>query len=173
MLLKRLAIITASAGVIASAGLILAGEIRTMQVQSSPQQKIFLEGHIPSPAPKEFYAGSVPGMTDSPWKGKRFDPSHASGINVFVNQGKATAKFPFKTSTGAGARDPQVQVLRIKYNNPENPWWVRIFLDEVVATSPGNLLGKLSLELVPGRPYQITFFELQKDSSRYKSVPQN
>ena len=110
-------------------------------------------------------------MQGSPWQGKRFDPSNASGINIFVSQGKTSAQYPFQTSTSAGARDPQIQVLRISYNNPKNPWWVRMFLDEVVTVKPGRLLGKLSLELVPGRPYQITFFELQEDSSRYQTGP--
>lgn len=171
MLLKRPAILAASAVVFGIASLLLCGEIRTMQVRSSFQQKTFLAGRIPFPAPKGFYTGSVPGMQGSPWQGKRFDPSKASGINIFVYDGKPTAKYTFQTSISAGARDPQIQVFRINYNNPKNPWWVRFFLDEVVAVKPGHLLGKLSLEIIPGRPYQMTFFDLQQDSSRYQFSP--
>ena len=171
MLLKRLAVFAVAAVGIGVIGLLLYGELRTLQVQRDPQQKRFLAGRLPSPPPKGFYAGSVPGLKDSPWQGKRFDPAEASGINIFLQQGKVTAQYPFRTSTGAGARDPQVQVLRINYNNPANPWWVRLFLDEVVAVKPGHLLGKLSLELLPGHPYQITFFELRQDASRYRSEP--
>ena len=54
MLLKRLAIIAAFAGSFGITGLLLYGEIRTMQVQGLPQQKLFLAGRIPSPALKGF-----------------------------------------------------------------------------------------------------------------------
>ena len=122
MLLKRLAILAASVGAAGITGLLLCGEMLTLQVQGSPQQKIFLAGRVPSPAPKGFYAGSVPGMKNSSWQGKRFDPGTASEINIFAAQGKTSARYPFHTSTGAGVRDPQIRVLRINYNYPQNPW---------------------------------------------------
>jgi hypothetical protein len=73
-------------------------------------------------------------------------------------------RFPFRTSSGAGSLNPNLRVLRIDYNNPYNPWWLRLFLDEVVAIEPGQLLGKLSIRVIPGHPYAILFFELRQSN---------
>jgi hypothetical protein len=152
-------------------GLLACGEVRTWQVQRSPQQKRFLTGQIPRLAPKGFYKGSVPGLSDTPWQGKYFEDRTSSGINIFQNQMKSYRKYPFRTSIGTAAGDKQLKVFKIDYNNPANPWWVRMFLDEVVSLKSGQFLGKLSLELIPSHPYQITFFELKKDDTRFKKEP--
>jgi hypothetical protein len=176
MLLKHViksSILISSSGIgLIVVGLLAIGEFRTWQVQNSGQQKVFLAGRLPATAPNGFYAGSVPGISNSSWQGKRFDSATASGINIFLEKGSAIAQYPFKTAIGRGARDPEKMVFQIKYDNPKNPWWVRIFLDEVVEVKPNLFLGKLNIKLIPGRPYQITFFELRKDSSKYKLGPQ-
>ena len=161
------------------AGLIVAGlagvigfaEFKTWQLQHAPQQAIFLAGVIPSQRPEGFYAGSVPGLQGSPWQGKRFDAPHSAGVNIFQSKGKATAQYPFRTSVAPGELDPQRQVFRIDYNNPQNPWWVRLFLDEVVEVKPNLWLGKLSLQIIPDHPFGLLFFELKKDSFLYVKLP--
>ena len=152
-------------------GLLGYGEVRTWQVQRSPQQNAFLRGQIPRLAPKGFYKGSVPGLSGTYWQGKYFEDKTSSGINIFKSQGKVTEKYPFRTSIGTAASDRKLKVFKIDYNNSANPWWVRMFLDEVVSLKPGHFLGKLSLDLIPGHPYQITFFELKKDDTRLKKEP--
>lgn len=168
MLFKRLLLISSAAlGAIVFALLAL-GEFRTWQVQSSPQQKKYLLGGVPLLAPTGFYAGYVPGLSGSPWQGKLFDPTKSSGVNIFVDQGKASAKYPFRTSIATSSRDGKLKVFKIDYNNSANPWWIRLFLDELVVVKPGSFLGKLSLKIIPGRPYQITFFELHQDTTRFR-----
>ena len=171
MLFKRLLLMSSAALGVIIFGLLLLGEFRTWQVQSSPQQKKYLTGGLPHLAPKGFYAGYVPSLSGSPWQGKRFDPINDRGVNIFVNQGKASAKYPFYSSIGASSRDGNLHVFRINYNNSANPWRVRLFLDELVVVKPGFFLGKLSLKIIPGRPYQITFFDLQQDNNRFRSEP--
>jgi hypothetical protein len=167
MQFKKALQITGLGFVTTIAGLLACGEVRTWQVQRSPQQKIFLTGYIPRLAPKGFYKGSVPGFSDTPWQGKYFDDKTSSGINIFKIQGKVTEKYPFRTFIGTAASNRQLKVINIDYNNSANPWWMRMFLDEVVSLKPGHFLGKLSLKIIPGHPYQITFFELKKDDTRF------
>jgi len=151
---------------ISSAALLTYAEFHQWQLQHSSQQTRFIQGTYPKPPTDGFYAGLVPGLEGLNWKGKRFDAARASGINIFVQQGQQTTAYPFKTSRGASSIDSQQQVLLIDYNDDANPWWVRMFLDEVVAIGPDHLLGKLIIRLIPGHPIAILFFELQKPKPR-------
>jgi hypothetical protein len=171
MLFKRLTLIASSAlGAVVIVLLVIA-ELRSWQVQNSPQQKLFAAGKIPISPPEGFYSGYVPGLSGSPWQGKRFDAANRSGVNIFVSDGKASAKYPFHTSVGVSSADRQLQVFKINYNNSANTWWIRLFLDEVVLVKPDLFLGKLSINIVPGRPYQIVFFELKRQNARFRLEP--
>jgi hypothetical protein len=64
-----------------------------------------------------------------------------------------------------------LQVFKINYNNSANTWWIRLFLDEVVLVKPDLFLGKLSINIIPGRPYQIVFFELKREDARFRLEP--
>ena len=149
---------------IGAVGLLTYAELHHWQLQHSTDEARFIKGINPQPSPAGLYAGLVPGLQKPSWQGKRFDAQTASGVNIFIDNGRQTMKFPFRTSSGAGSLNPNLRVLRIDYNNPHNPWWLRLFLDEVVAIEPGQLLGKLSIRLIPGHPYAILFFELRQSN---------
>ena len=131
------------------------GLYRNWKVQSSPNQKIFSEGKVPNPLPNGQYKGRVTGYNGS-WKGKKFIASSSSGINLIDN----TEKYPFKTYIGKGLQDHQLDILKIDYNIPQNPFWLHFILDEIVQTAPGKFLGKVHINLIPGLPFTLGYFTL-------------
>ncbi len=135
---------------------LLLGLIRTWKVQNSPNQKLFLKGHIPSPLPDGLYKGSV-GNIKTGWEGKKFDASSSSGINLISGK----EQYPFKTYAGKGLAD-NIDVLKIDYNLPQNPFWLRFILDEIVEVEKGKFLGKVHLNLIPGLPFSLGYFRLEK-----------
>jgi len=141
--------------------LILFGVVRSWQVQGSSNQKLFLQGKVPSVLPDGFYRGSV-GSISVPWQGKKFDRAKSVGINVFVEKGKKKEEFPFKTYVGAGVQDKHLQVLKIDYSENTSPWWLKYILDEVVEVAPGKYLGKVHITIIPGLPFTMGFFRLEK-----------
>lgn len=142
--------------------LALLGAGRTWQMEHSANQKSFTDGIVPNPL-LGLYAGSVPGHTVS-WLGKKFLPAQAgnaasgSGVNVFQDG----ERYPFTTSVGGGLRDTKIQVFKIDYDTPRNPFWLRLILDEIVQVSPGHYLGKLHVRIIPGYPFTLAYFELKK-----------
>ncbi|MDD5050120.1 MAG: hypothetical protein PHV93_00050 [Candidatus Pacebacteria bacterium] len=124
-------------------------------------QKIFLSGVVPSPRPDGFYNGSA--FLTGSWLGKKFDANNGTGINVFADSsGGQVEKYPFKTYVASGIRDTNLQVLKIDYNLPENPFWLRVILDEIVETAPGQYIGKLHLRIIPGFSFSPLYFFLSK-----------
>src|SRR5689334_8884101 len=97
-----------------------AGFYRTWKTQYSPNQQIFLKGSLPKPLPNGLYKGSVTGYSGS-WKGKKFEAGSSSGINLINNE----EKYPFKTYVGKGIADKNLDVLKIDYDIPQNPFWLR------------------------------------------------
>ena len=132
---------------------LIAGVLRTWAMEHSDPQKRFVVGIVPNPAPNGFYAGSIGRKTS--WLGKKFNPADSSGINVFDKGGARVEKYPFKTYASSGT-------LKIDYNVPTNPFWVRPILDEIVQIAPGQYFGKLTLRIIPGYPFTLAFFELIK-----------
>ncbi|MDD5068579.1 MAG: hypothetical protein PHS53_04540 [Candidatus Pacebacteria bacterium] len=127
----------------------------------SANQKIFVSGKAPNPSPDGFYSGSAY-LTGS-WLGKKFDARYEEGINVFKDLGNAEVeKYPFKTFFGPGIRDTHLQVMKIDYDIPENPFWIRPILDEIVETAPGEYMGKLHLRIIPGFSFSPLYFFLEK-----------
>jgi len=118
-----------------------------------------------------------------PWLGKRFHAESQTGDNVFkegmrfwghvywpryngyrpYGRDLLTA-FPFLTSIGPGALDPDVQVLKLDYSDPRNPGFiVRDVLDELVQVTGNYYLGKAYIRR-PGGTYRLAaFFALQKE----------
>ncbi len=131
------------------------GLYRTRQTQDSSNQKIFLSGKVPNPKPAGFYKGSVSFKTT--WQGKKFDASSSSGINLISGK----EQYPFKTYIGIGIQDRSLDVYKIDYNIPQNPFWLRFILDEIVETSPGKYLGKVHINLF-GFPFSLGYFQLKK-----------
>lgn len=140
---------------------VAAGLARTLQTQRSPKQNEFLAGRVPSEMPDGFYEGSADFNTDS-WKGKSFDQVERRVVNVFDSGGTRRDQFRFRTYIRAGLQDPEIEVLKIDYDIPENPRWLRRVLDEVVEVGDGKLLGKVHARLVPGLPFTLGYFRLEK-----------
>jgi hypothetical protein len=138
----------------------LVGTVRMWQIEHSANQKLFARGDAPNPEPAGFYKGSFSRPVS--WLGKKFDATDSSGVNVFGTEGAKIEKYPFKTKEGKGLRDKIVSVLKIDYNISGNPLWLRLILDEIVETEPGKYLGKIHLRIIPGYPFTLGYFTLQK-----------
>lgn len=140
---------------------------RTSQIQQDARETVFLSGTLPSPAPDGFYKGSATRYKTS-WLGKKFNATDATGVNVFDNgSGGQTEKYPFVTSVSKGLSD-NINVLKIDYNVPQNPFWVRLVEDEMVEVknnqvgAPTRYLGKMYVRIIPGFPFSILYFDLKK-----------
>jgi len=138
----------------------IVGVVRTNMVQNDPRQKTFLAGKVPSKMPDGLHKGSAPGYNGS-WQGKKFDAKAKTGINLFKNGDKTSEQYSFKTYVAKGVQD-DMEVIKIDYNIPENPWNLRLILDEIVETKPGTYLGKLHVTLIPGLPFTVMYFNLEK-----------
>lgn len=136
---------------------LLLAQLRSAQTKSQPQQAEFLKGSLPSPLPSGFKKGDVNAKTN--WLGKEFDINTQTGINLFMQNGKQVKQYPFKTYTGNGLTDPKLQVLKLDYNLPENPLYLRLVVDELVQITPGKYLGKLNVKLGP-LTFALGFFRL-------------
>ncbi len=135
--------------------------LRTLQMHKEPNQIDFSNGSVPNPLPEGFYHGTA-GFNTS-WIGKKFDAAKATGINVLRQKnGTEIEKYSFKTHAGNGLFDKTVFVLKIDYNIPENPFWIRWILDEMVQVAPNHYLGKMQLRIIPGLPFSLLYFELKK-----------
>lgn len=109
------------------------------------------------------YAGSVGGTgTEISWKGKYFEKDTLGGINIFNDKGREKRDYPFKVYSGKGVYNPEVETLKIDYNIKKNSFFVRLILDELVEVEKGKYLGKVFLRIIPGRPFFLGYFHLQK-----------
>ena len=142
--------------------LIFLGFLRTFQLLHSKEQRLFLKGRIPFAPPDGFLKGYVKGPK-VPWLGKRFDFKTHSGINIFhYGFGSQKEQYPFKTSLGPSLCDGAIEVIRVDYDVAQNWFWIRLILDEIVEIETGHFLGKLQFRLIPGIPFTLAFFELQR-----------
>lgn len=136
---------------------LLLGFLRNWQVERSPKQALFLSGKIPDPLPNGFCKGSVDGIKTR-WMGKKFNLQKSSGINIIDSK----EVYPFKTYTDYGLKDKKIKVLKIDYNIPKNPLWLRLILDELVEIEKHKYLGRAYLKVIPHLPFCIGFFKLEK-----------
>lgn len=155
----------------------------TVLVGTSKRQKEFTAGSLPQAPPEGFYTGSayLLGGGPVPWLGKSFESANSLGFNIFTPQGAALLKilmpfyklfrknkegntdaFFFKTRTGPALKDGALNVIKLDYDSTENPFLIRIILDEIVETAPGEYLGKVHLKFFPGLYSTIGFFGLKK-----------
>jgi hypothetical protein len=138
------------------------GFFLTLYVEKSGNQALFKMGKLPSPSPDGFYKGSFSNYTLS-WLGKKFDKTDSTGINVFLDSnGIKYERYSFVTSQGYGARDKNVNLLKIDYNVPGNPFWLKPLHDELVSIEDGSYLGKIELRIIPGFPFTLGFFTLTR-----------
>ncbi len=146
---------------------------RTWQMGRGAENAAFVNGKLPNPKPDGLYRGSVGFKTA--WFGKKFNSQDSKGINVFEDETNASGgvpsgsgkggqseKYPFITFVGKGLFNPNTFVLKIQYNIKENPWWARYILDEIVEIAPGEYLGKMHLNVIPGFPFSLLYFHLRR-----------
>ena len=147
-------------------------------------QEKFVGGQLPDPPPDGFYRGSayLLGNRSVPWLGKSFERDNQVGFNIFTPAGSSLLKiltpfyklfrknadgntdaYYFKTSTGPGFRDKQIDTFKLDYDSPENPFLIRIILDEIVQLDNGEYLGKVHMKVFPGYYSTIGYFGLKKE----------
>lgn len=155
----------------------------TFFVGRSSRQKEFVGGSAPRPAPEGFYKGTalLLGGGPVPWLGKSFEAANDRGFNIFTPKGTSLLKimtpfyklfrenadgntdaYYFKTSTSQGFRDKEIVTFKLDYNSPENPFLIRLILDEIVETAPNAYLGKVHMKVFPGYYATIGYFGLHK-----------
>ncbi len=141
---------------------IIIGVLRTWHTERSLNQQVFLRGTVPNPLPDGLYRGTVPGYTVS-WLGKKFNAANSKGSNIFNDgNGVRGERYPFITSVGRGLHDNNLNVLKIDYDTPGNPLWLRFLVDEIVEIAPDKYLGKLHARIIPGYPFALGYFELER-----------
>lgn len=149
----------------------------------SHRQSKFLNGQLPDPPPDGFYRGSayLLGNRPVPWLGKSFERDNSKGFNIFTPRGASLLKvmtpfyklfrenrdgntdaYYFATSTGKGFKDTAIETFKLDYDAPENPFLIRIILDEIVQTAPDEYLGKVHMKVFPGFFATIGYFGLNK-----------
>lgn len=146
-------------------------------------QAKFVTGKLPDPAPSGFYRGSayLLGNRPVPWMGKSFEQENDLGFNTFTPRGAKLLKimtpfyklfrvnvdgntdaYYFKTATGGGFKDKDIETFKLDYDSRENPFLIRIILDEIVETAPDEYLGKVHMKVFPGYYSTIGYFGLKK-----------
>ncbi len=133
---------------------------RTIQLNHSPDQKLFEKGTLPSNL-NGFSKGNV-FPSNFGWKGKIFDSNTNLGINLFRIGQKQKEQFPFETYAAKGLTDKNLDVLAIDYNIPQNFFLLHLILDELVQVEPNKYLGKLQLKIIPSYPFTLIFFRLEQ-----------
>lgn len=144
---------------------ILFGLYRTWRTESNQAEQVYLAGKFPEEPLDGFYTGYVRGYTGI-WKGKNFDSETQTGINVFHRYGKDEQRYRFRTYQGQGLHERELEVLKLDYNLPGNPFWVRPVLDEIVQIGPEEYLGKINYKFIPGFPFSMGHFRLLKGEQK-------
>lgn len=133
---------------------------RTSKIQNSPEQALFLAGEANVEGLTGLWRGRVPGRTFT-WQGKKFLDTER-GINVFDRTGTVTEEYPFRYSVAPSIRDRGLTIVKLDYNQPGNPWWLRFIVDEMVAIDPNHYLGKVHIRLLPGVSFAMGYFYLER-----------
>ena len=145
-------------GIILLLVLIVAGVVGYYNYRASqaPEQIEFKKGNT-SKFPDGSYNGKA--MVDiGSWRGKSFDAINKTGINRFADGNR----YKFTTFIGKGLTDDQ-DVIKIDYNQPSNPWWLRLVTDEIVQVAPNEYIGKIQIVVVPGLPITFGLFRLNNN----------
>jgi hypothetical protein len=135
------------------------GVLLLRQMRNKKNETIYTQGKFPGFL-HGLYSGSIDGI-DVSWKGKYFEKD-ALGINIFNEKGQETKAYPFKVYQSKGIYNKNLETLKIDYNLKENSFFVRLILDELVEVHQEKYLGKVFLRILPGRPFFLGYFHLQK-----------
>ena len=168
---------------IAVVAILLIGSLITFLVERSRYQRMFTQGQLPNPAPQGFCPGQPHVLLDkkTPWLGKSFDSQAQMGFNIFTPAGASMLKvatplykkfsrntegnthaFYFRTYVGKGKKDTNKEVFKLDYDFSENPFLIRIILDEIVEIAPREYLGKIHVKFLPGFYVTIGYFGLRQ-----------
>ena len=128
--------------------------------EGSPKYEFFAVGTVPLEMPKGLYHGSVEELGEVSWKGKKFNGDR-TGINLFEGDGKSEEKYAFRFFPAKSLRG-DLQVLRIDYDQPGNPLWLRFIVDEIVSVAPEQFIGAVYINLLPGLRFRMGYFRLEK-----------
>lgn len=141
--------------------LLLLGYGRTYFVERQKEQAIFTNGSADMSALDGEYKGVAYGYSGS-WQGKTIFGSKKTGINRFLNDGVLANRYPFALSVRKALRDTGKDVIVLDYNQPENPWWLKYIVDEMVQTGPQQYLGKVHVQITPDIVFTLGYFSLAK-----------
>lgn len=134
----------------------------TYTVQADPRQQLFLSGKVPAEYPDGVYVGSTT-FPQTLWKGKKFVKEYRSGINIIQQGEEEVEAYPFTLSVGKGNVDKEIETIKIDYDLPQNAFYIRRVVDEIVLVSPNHYLGKVSVRLIGQIFMPVTYFELDQN----------
>lgn len=120
--------------------------------EKKPANTTFHEGAYPAEPLSGDYKGTF--SRDTSWQGKRFNDD-GTGINNFEDG----QRYKFVTSQTKSLGGDQ-EVMRIDYNQGENPWWLRFIVDELVEVEQTKYQGKVYLRIGPVH-FTLAYFELE------------
>ncbi len=162
--------------------LMMLGTLLGYLTEHSKYQKLFVKGMVPKELPNGYYKGEAIFLCGlkTPWLGKAFIPADMTGFNLFTQLGVRVLKvvapmyrrfsrnengmisaFVFKVRIDKSYRE-QKDVIVLDYSAKENPFFIRIIVDEIVEIGSGEYLGKIYLKLFPGFVVSFGFFGLKK-----------
>lgn len=138
------------------------GFYRTWKTGTYPEYREFLSGSVPVALPSEgLWNGSAAELGDISWKGKKVLVG-ARGINVFRKNGVTSEAYPFALLITDSIGFPGKKILRLDYDQKENPFWLRFIADEMVSVGQDKYLGIVYITLIPGTPFRMGYFRLEK-----------
>lgn len=111
-------------------------------LEGAPKGRMLtLAGGLGKPSPRRALARLAKGVA-FPWRGKSFstvdgEAQRGVGINRLLLLGD---RFPFDTFVEASAIDGK-PCVRLDYDKPENPFFIRVIRDELREVSQGLYLG--------------------------------
>ena len=136
------------------------GCFRTWKTTRMSEYKEFVLGTLPAAMPIGLYHGTAEELGEVSWKGKKF-LGEGKGINLFEHDGGVEEKFTFTIDRARSIRGEH-DVLRIDYNQPANPLWLRFIVDEMVSAGDDKFLGAVYIIAVPGFPFRMGYFRLMR-----------
>lgn len=101
-----------------------------------------------------------------PWAGKNFETvneRHGKGINRINLLGRAAPTwFPFETVFADSAIDGK-PCIKLDYDLPQNPFFIRAIVDELREAAPGLLFGPAQIRIGQRQPAPVLYFALAYD----------
>ncbi|MBU7584234.1 MAG: hypothetical protein KAF91_15185 [Nostoc sp. TH1S01] len=116
-----------------------------------------------------------------PWEGKTFDAATNTGDNIFTNDGLLLGRliwpfydgyvadtrgrslaFKFQSSRDKCLLEPDIEVLRLNFDLPDNPqFFIRDLVDQLVQIDDDFYLGKAVLKHPDGGRFCAAYFTLK------------